>query len=207
MVFSDPRDWALDSQIILDLLLSQNGVLGTYSPKNGDVSLPNNGWQQDGQPKIYFSNPDLFFATPYHLPRLAQGGFQAALQGVWDATTSGAHLERTIIGKPHTETYRFAERVLNKHRADLLTHGGRDTVSAKRIGHVQRVYMVGDNPESDIRGANEFQSAHGTEWQGLLVKTGVHRDGTIPKYRPRAVVDDVMAAVRYALRAEGWPEK
>lgn len=66
-VFNDPRDWALDSQIILDLLLSKDGYLGTYSEKNGDSSLPNNGWQQDGQPKLYFSNPDLFWATSHHM--------------------------------------------------------------------------------------------------------------------------------------------
>lgn len=82
LVFNDPRDWALDSQVILDLLLSKEGVLGTYSEKNGDARLPNNGWQQDGQPGLFFSNPDLFWATSYHMPRLGQGGFQASLEGV-----------------------------------------------------------------------------------------------------------------------------
>lgn len=56
-VFNDPRDWALDIQVILDLLMSKNGVLGTLSEKNGDCSFPNHGWQQDGQPKLIFSNP------------------------------------------------------------------------------------------------------------------------------------------------------
>ena len=56
-VFNDPRDWALDTQIFLDLMMSKNGVLGTLSEKNGDKSLPNNGWQQDGQPKLIYSNP------------------------------------------------------------------------------------------------------------------------------------------------------
>lgn len=60
-VYNDPRDWAVDTQLILDLLLSKQGILGTYSEKNGDKSLPNNGWQQDGQPPIFFSNPDLFW--------------------------------------------------------------------------------------------------------------------------------------------------
>ncbi|KAH8655020.1 HAD-like domain-containing protein [Tricladium varicosporioides] len=200
-VFNDPRDWALDSQIILDLLLSKQGYLGTYSDKNGDTSLPNNGWQQDGQPKLFFSNPDLFWATNYHMPRLGQGGFQAAVQGVWDATTGGATLERTVIGKPHPATYKYAERVLNKHRAQLL--GGSGEVK-KKVIRLERVFMVGDNPESDIRGANEYNSTHGTEWTSVLVKTGVFREGTKPAYTPKVIVDDVLEAVKWALKVEGW---
>lgn len=201
-VFNDPRDWALDLQIILDLLLSKEGILGTYSEKNGDTSLPNNGWQQDGQPKLFFSNPDLFWATSYHMPRLGQGGFQASLQGVWDATTGGAKLERTVIGKPFPETYRYAERVLNQHREQIL--GGKGE-HKKKISQLKRVFMVGDNPESDIRGANEFNSHHGTEWTSVLVKTGVFRPDSVPAYKPKVIVDDVLAAVKWALKEEGWP--
>jgi HAD superfamily hydrolase (TIGR01456 family) len=194
-VFNDPRDWALDSQIILDLLLSKEGYLGTYSEKNGNPNLPNNGWQQDGQPPLFFSNPDLFWAASYHLPRLGQGGFQASLQGVWDATTSGATLERTVIGKPYPTTYNYAENVLNKYRTQMLGGNG---------GKLQRVFMVGDNPESDIRGANEYQSPLGTKWTSILVKTGVFRAGTQPKYVPTTIADDVLAAVKWALKEEGW---
>jgi HAD superfamily hydrolase (TIGR01456 family) len=200
-VFNDPRDWALDSQIILDLLLSKDGVLGTYSEKNGDATLPNNGWQQDGQPKLFFSNPDLFWATSHHMPRLGQGGFQASLRGIWDETTGGAVLERTVIGKPYPETYKYAERVLNKHRVHML--GGNGEVK-KKVSRLERVFMVGDNPESDIRGANEFESPHGTEWTSVLVKTGVYNEGSKPKYAPKVIVKDALEAVKWALREEGW---
>lgn len=203
-VFSDPRDWALDSQIILDLLLSKDGVLGTYSPKNGDASLPNNGWQQDGQPKLFFSNPDLFWAAAYHMPRFGQGAFQASLQGVWDATTDGAALKRTVIGKPYPETYKYAEKVLNNYRTHMLQGNGGDQ---KTVNKLNRVFMVGDNPESDIRGANEFQSSSGAKWSSILVKTGVFQAGTTPKYEPEVVVDDVFSAVKWALREEGWRGK
>ncbi|KAH8802866.1 HAD-like domain-containing protein [Xylogone sp. PMI_703] len=198
MVFNDPRDWALDSQIIIDLLLSKEGILGTYSSKNGDSSLPNKGWQQDNQPKLYYSNPDVFWATSYHLPRLGQGGFQAAIDGIWQKVTQGATLDRTVIGKPHTETYDYAEKVLNKHRAELLG------VSGRKISPLKRVFMIGDNPESDIRGANEFNSPLNTEWTSVLVKTGVYVEGTVPTYQPKVIVDDVFAAVKWALEQEGW---
>ncbi|CAG8955114.1 hypothetical protein HYFRA_00007129 [Hymenoscyphus fraxineus] len=197
-VFNDPRDWALDSQIILDLLLSKEGYLGTYSDKNGNSSLPNNGWQQDGQPKLYFSNPDLFWATSHHMPRLGQGGFQASLHGVWNATTNGATLDRTIIGKPHAATYIYAEDVLTKYRNQL------SPASGVKAGRLDRVFMVGDNPESDILGANQFKSNRGTDWTSILVKTGVYRDGTEPAHKPVAIVKDVFDAVKWALGEEKW---
>ena len=113
-VFNDPRDWALDTQVILDLLLSSQGVFGTISEKNGHEDLPNRGYLQDGQPHLYFSNPDLFWAAAYHLPRLGQGGFREAFEGTWAATTggpaNGVELIKTVIGKPCQGTYEFAER-------------------------------------------------------------------------------------------------
>jgi ribonucleotide monophosphatase NagD (HAD superfamily) len=182
-------------------LLSKEGILGTYSEKNGDPKLPNNGWQQDGQPSLFFSNPDLFWATSYHMPRLGQGGFQASLEGVWNATTNGAVLSRTVIGKPYPATYEYAERVLNKHRAQMLGGHGE---SKRKVSQLKRVFMIGDNPESDIRGANEFNSPAGTEWTSVLVKTGVYRAGTQPAHMPKVIVDDVLGAVKWALREEGW---
>jgi HAD superfamily hydrolase (TIGR01456 family) len=204
-VFNDPRDWALDIQILLDVLLSRNGIMGTYSEKNNDRSLPNNGYQQDGQPPLYFSNTDLLWAAGYHLPRLGQGGFREAFEGVWAAVTGGPRegvdLQKTVIGKPFKETYDFAERMLIQYREHLFTSEGQPVP-------LRRVYMIGDNPESDIRGANTFQSPHGTEWISLLTRTGVYKDraGKVPSWQPREIVDDVKAAVKWALKDSKWPE-
>lgn len=88
-VFSSPRDWCLDIQICVDLLLSEGGRLGTRSSLNGNKTLPNYGYQQDDQPALYFCNPDLEWATSYPQARLAQGGFRAALEGVWKKYTDG----------------------------------------------------------------------------------------------------------------------
>ncbi|KAI8626964.1 HAD-superfamily subfamily IIA hydrolase [Xylariaceae sp. FL1651] len=209
-VFNDPRDWALDTQIILDLLLSRDGVLGTYSMKNGRAELENYGWQADGQPRLFFSNHDLFWSASYHLPRLGQGAFQAALAGIWRQVTDGrAELRSTTIGKPYARTYAYAERVLSRWRAGMLKEGGGGAAAAAvepQSPPLTRVYMVGDNPESDIRGANEYASPQGTEWASVLVRTGVwskERDGE-PKYRPNVIVDDVKSAVEWALEREGW---
>jgi len=199
-VYNDPRDWGLDIQILTDVLLSHRGILGTLSPMNNSPDLPNRGYQQDGQPALFFSNSDLIWAAKYHLPRLGQGGFREALEGVWAALTGGprmgVQLQKTVIGKPFRTTYGFAERRLMAHRRDLL--GG------KEEGGLRTVYMVGDNPESDIRGANTYDSPTGTDWVSVLVRTGIHQKGRDPAWRPRMEVGDVYDAVRWAVEQSKW---
>lgn len=192
-VYNDPRDWALDSTIILDLLLSHAGYLGTLSSYSGNKNLPNSGYQQDSQPALFYSNPDLWWASSYHLNRLGQGGFQAAFAGLWSTVTAGAKLDYTLIGKPHQPTYEFAERLLRRHRKALFE--GR---SVGLNDPLRRVYMVGDNPESDIRGANNYKSVYGSEWKSILVRTGVYKGGE-PSCQPTIVLDDVQRAVEWAL--------
>jgi len=141
-VYNDPRDWGLDATIIVDLLLSDSGIMGTLSPKNNNPDLANRGYQQDGQPPLYFCNPDLWWAAGFHLPRLGQGAFRESLEGLWTAITGGeklgVKLEKTLIGKPYHLTYEFAERKLMQHRHALF--------SDSKIQPLRQVYMVGDNP-------------------------------------------------------------
>lgn len=205
MVFNDPRDWGLDVQLLLDIMLSHKGILGTYSAKNGDKSLPNHGYQSDGQPPIYFSNPDLLWASSYPLSRLGQGGFREALIGVWNAVTKSASgtsvpLKYNIMGKPHQVTYEFAEKILVKQREENF---------GKTVGRevpLERVYMIGDNPESDIQGANDFKSLVGAEWVSVLTRTGVFksRNGEEPSVKPKTIVDDVREGVRWGLKESRW---
>ena len=201
-VFNDPRDWALDTQVILDLLLSHKGYLGSLSPKNNDSSLPNRGYLQDDQPTLYFSNPDLFWAAAYHLPRLGQGGFREAFEGVWNAVTGGpaqgVRLQARMYGKPHQGTFGFAEKRLVSHRQTLLG-SGRTKIGMEGL---KRVYMVGDNPESDILGANQYTSPVGSTWHSILVRSGVYSGGE-PFHKPKAIVHNVWDAVQWALKQEG----
>lgn len=198
-VFNDPRDWALDAQIITDILLSSEGVIGTISEKNGRSDLPNRGFQQDGQPHLYFSNPDLWWAAAYHLPRLGQGGFREALEGIWAAVTGGPNkgveLKKTVIGKPYQGTYEFAERQLLRNRVRMF---GSDAQQPLR-----NVYMIGDNPESDICGANSYRSGHGSQWHSILVRTGVYNGGE-PAWKPKTIADNVHKAVEWGLNTSKW---
>ncbi|KFA54011.1 hypothetical protein S40293_01788 [Stachybotrys chartarum IBT 40293] len=207
LVWNDPRDWALDIQIITDLLTSYRGYVGTVSEKNGNRSLPNNGWQQDDQPELWISNLDLVWKTEYPVNRFGTGAFVEALKGVWAAVTGGAELKYNALGKPSSLTYNYAHDRLLHYQSDLAKMAATGATTAERVQEpLRRVYMIGDNPESDIRGANEFRAEDGTEWVSILVKTGVWQQTlaeTEPRYRPAVIVDDVVDAIVWAMRNEG----
>ncbi|KAL2074618.1 hypothetical protein VTL71DRAFT_8396 [Oculimacula yallundae] len=189
-IYSSPREWCLDLQLIVDLLLSESGIFGTYSSKNKNAQLPNNGYLQDGQPKIYFANPDVTYATKYHLPRICQGTFKLALEGMWKGLTGTelvADKHYVQIGKPTQLQFEFGERSL------------RDVAK----GDLKTVYMVGDGPQSDIAGANNYKSPWGSTWKSILVQTGIHQAGTVPEHEPTVEVGNVFEAVKWSLKQEG----
>lgn len=124
------------------------------------------------------------------------------MEGIWAAITggpaAGVQLQKTVMGKPYQPTYEFAEKRLNAHRKHLLSAAG------GQLGPLKRVYMVGDNPESDIAGGNNYRSPDKTDWASVLVKTGVYVEGTKPAHEPRKIVEDVWDAVSWAVKQEEW---
>ena len=120
-VYNDPRDMGLDTQLVIDLLLSHRGFLGTRSKNNGQKNLPSHGYASDSQPPLYFANPDIFWAGQYPLPRLGSGAFRASIQGLWREITGGSDLGSNLItgGKPSSWTYRFADARLSEQWSHL----------------------------------------------------------------------------------------
>jgi ribonucleotide monophosphatase NagD (HAD superfamily) len=104
-------------------------------------------------------------------------------------------LKKTVIGKPYQGAYEFAERQLLRNRSKVF--GSAD------LPPIKNVYMVGDNPESDIRGANSYRSEFGSSWHSILVRTGVYRGGK-PAWTPKTIADDVHKGVQWALKASKW---
>lgn len=180
-VFADSRDWAGDQQIILDLLMSKNGRLGTRSETLTDG------------PPVYFSHNDVVWATSHSHSRIGMGALRASLEAMYKAVT-GKELKTIAFGKPQLGTFEFATRLLRQWRKDV--HGidlAPDTV-----------FFVGDTPESDIRGTNEFNDSQKSEntWFSILVRTGVFKEGTKPRYMPKMTVDNVLEAVKYGMERE-----
>lgn len=130
MVFSDSRDYATDMQIIMDLLQSENGLFHTRAKDPVSQRIP-----------IYFSQGDLLCPTEHPYPRMSQGAFRIGLEAMYKALT-GEDLERVVYGKPELATYKYADEVISSwmetiHNEEKLP---------------KNIYMIGDNPASDIVG-------------------------------------------------------
>ncbi|KAK5116976.1 hypothetical protein LTR62_006697 [Meristemomyces frigidus] len=178
-VFADSRDWAGDQQIILDLLMSKRGRLGTRSETFDDG------------PPVFFSHNDVIWSASHDLTRLGMGALRLSLEAMFKAVT-GKDLNTTAFGKPQVGTFQFATRLLQQWRRD--THG----INAPP----DTVYFVGDTPESDIRGTNEFNKESENTWYSILVRTGVFQEGTKPKFTPKATVDNALEAVLHGINRE-----
>lgn len=178
-VFADSRDWSGDAQIIIELLMSKNGYLGTLSES-----------YQEGPP-IYFSHNDVVWATEYDLNRFGMGALRIMVESIYQAQT-GKVVDITSYGKPQKGTFDYATRVLAQWRKDL----GYDKKAPNTV------YFVGDTPESDIRGTNEYDKHSPAEWHSILVKTGVYQADTIPAHTPRKTVSTVLDAVKYGMERE-----
>lgn len=237
MVFADSRNWAADQQIILELLLSQNGVMGTASKTF------------DEGPEIYFAHSDFIWATNYKLSRYGMGALQVSIAALYREHT-GHELKVNRFGKPQKGTFKYANKVLtlwrqgvldehlkklsindpNADEADILINeDGEEIINQSKletakdsedseddededdvlvVGKGEKitlqlppastVYFVGDTPESDIR----FANSHDNSWHSILVKTGVYQEGTIPKYKPKHLCNNVLDAVKYAIERE-----
>ncbi|TFK74535.1 HAD-superfamily hydrolase [Pluteus cervinus] len=173
-VFHDPRNWALDVQVLCDVIQSGGIIGGPY------INL------KDHKPvDLIFCNPDLLWRSDFPNSRLGQGAFKEAFQGVFKALT-GNEYPYVQLGKPTKVTYDYAKAVLEQ-----LGGGAKKTNS---IDKPPRMYMIGDNPESDIAGANA------AGWNSILVKTGVwDPERGPPTHPPTHIADDVKAAVLWAI--------
>lgn len=177
-VFNDPRDFGTDLQIVVDILLSENGRLGTRK------HMKNLRHHTQPSVPIYFSNNDLLWSNDYKIPRFGQGAFRVCVEALYKEITGAADLDSTIIGKPFAYTYDYAERVLR----DLVLSGSLQDYE---------IYMVGDNPASDIAGANAYG------WKSLLVRTGVFNDSDLEAgivAYPTAICDNVLDAVNWGIK-------
>lgn len=194
-VYNDSRDWGLDATIMVDTLLAPNGLLGSTTAFNTASAE---------SPRIYWSNQDMLWAAKYHLPRIGQGGFRDAflglMRGVKEVANNGNQIKESFAGKPHDLAMEYAESRLRNVREQMHS------------GELATIYMIGDNPFSDIMGANRRATHSKVKWQGILVKTGVFTLGhsaiaTLPvEARPTTVRENVAEAVDWAIRREGWPD-
>eukprot|EP01066_Platyproteum_vivax_P009269 Platyproteum_vivax@DN4068_c0_g1_i1.p1 len=182
MVVHDPIDWSLEIQLVSDLLA------GVDPLSLSQLDDPRASWRSAvaaRQPMpLYCSNHDFLYAGKNPVPRYAQNSFVIALNSVFSKLYK-REVEATYFGKPEPSTYEFAEKLLNKQN---------DQTKYPLV-----FYGIGDNPESDIQGANRA----GDHWASMLVRTGVFggSDANSKEYEADLVFEHVLDAVNHIIDA------
>ena len=174
LIFHDCVDWGLEMQIIFDI------VVGRLHKADEDVSDIEILKQKV---PIYTSNADIVYASSHPFSRFTQGAFVEAFKSLYELTT-GEKLVVDTCGKPFKVQYDFATELLEKENEALK----QDVMT--------QFYGVGDNPKSDIRGANNA----GDQWTSVLVRTGVFTGPGNDAVDPAdIVVGDILDAVHFII--------
>ncbi|CAO2824824.1 unnamed protein product [Amaranthus hypochondriacus] len=176
-VVSDSVDWGRDIQILCDILRTGG--------------LP--GGVIKSQPPLYFAHDDLKYQGAFPTERFGMGAFRIALQSVFNSIHPHP-LQYYAVGKPNPLAFKNAETALRQLHNQLTTNRDSGVISPFKT-----LYMIGDNPSVDIKGAKEA----GLPWFSILTRTGVFRgkenDDEFPADK---VVDTVEEAVDYIFEKE-----
>ncbi|CEG47245.1 Predicted phosphatase [Plasmopara halstedii] len=168
-VLIDPIYWGRELQIIMDILCSPSGLFGLRA-----IDGDSNGERQ--HVPLYSACSDFQYVGEFHLPRYGAGAFHAMLEDLFTRTT-GHKLVKTLYGKPQRSSFQFAETLIDRQHQN-----------------VARIYMIGDNPSTDICGANDA----GGRWKSVLTLTGMHSGPANHEiHKAYQVVDDVAQALNF----------
>ncbi|XP_052250337.1 haloacid dehalogenase-like hydrolase domain-containing 5 isoform X2 [Dreissena polymorpha] len=144
LLLGEPTHWESHLQLLIDLILTDGKPVSGHTP--ADV-------HKVRQLPVIACNMDLVFMHQACMPRFGHGAFLVCLEALYKKIT-GKDLKYTaLIGKPCEITYRYAEHVIN----DV----------AKRMGinkPIRKLYFVGDNPDTDVLGANLYDRYLQRNW-------------------------------------------
>ncbi|XP_041348501.1 haloacid dehalogenase-like hydrolase domain-containing 5 [Gigantopelta aegis] len=132
ILFGEPVRWETNLQLIIDVLMTDGKPM---SPPKQTIHphLP-----------IIACNMDLLWMAEAPLPRFGHGCFLNCLESLYLKIT-GYELKYTaLIGKPSEITYHHADHMLRQQAKQMGING------------IKTIYCIGDNPETDIYGANLY---------------------------------------------------
>lgn len=162
LLLGEPINWECHLQLLLDVLML-NG-----DPRSKFKSIPK------PHLPIIACNKDLTFKGAAQLPRFGHGAFLECLEILYKKVTKNDLVYEVLMGKPCVVTYEFATMQLQK-----LANGK----------EIKKFFVIGDNPDVDIRGANIYRQHLKTiqkktqenaksnstdQIESILVSTGVY---------------------------------
>lgn len=92
-VFHDPRNWALDIQVMCDVIRAGGIVGGPYVSESGRP--------RTAAVDLVFCNPDMQWRSAFERPRIGQGAFKEAFQAVFKVGDVVQRRRRDVIHCPH----------------------------------------------------------------------------------------------------------
>lgn len=202
-IIGDPVEWALDIQILTDEL---RPIIPTSGQSQPHQRIP-----------MYACNADIVLPGAYSEPRYTQGAFVQAFKSVFEIHCQ-VSLNVTMYGKPFAVQYRIAEhmlvarskviqqrQLLQTQEKEQEQEGSKQEEENSKVDDIATGDVkgdnanilsswsfigIGDNPLSDIKGANTANKNNndsesgsggnidsiigiGPKWTSILVKTGV----------------------------------
>lgn len=189
VLLSEPITWETPLQLMVDLLVTNGMPIGLPTT----VPYPHI--------PVLACNMDLLWVSEAPIPRYGHGAFLLCLESLYRKVTGKDITYAALVGKPSEITYYHANRLLINHARNI------------GVNHVDTIYAIGDNINTDVFGANlydkylsRYEFGEGTKSRSLeklfsgnmkspdakacisiLVETGVHqRDSKfIPDHSPR----------------------
>lgn len=131
LLLGEPVNWECSLQLLLDVLMT-NG-----DPRQKFKFVPN------PHLPIIACNKDLTFKGAAALPRFGHGAFLECLESLYKKVTKNELVYEEMMGKPYLITYEYAANQIQK-----LSPNGRP---------INKFYIIGDNPDVDVKGANLFK--------------------------------------------------
>lgn len=170
VMLGEPVGWESALQLLVDVLLT-SGDMANF--KRGLVSYP-------AQIPVIACNVDLvWMAERSELPRIGHGIFIHCLETLYEKLTGRRMHYEAVLGKPTEISYLHAAHVSQRHAQEM------------NLEAIKTLYVIGDNPMSDVLGAKLFDRylRHGGRGRFDHLDLDLLEESDLPGVRTRHVVD------------------
>lgn len=174
MFYSAPVYWLASLQVLVDILRS-NGTPGIKNELKSD---------EEQKVQFFAANGDVEYDADYPIPRLAVGSYILSLEILYNKETN-KELKYEILGKPYNSIFEEAEMKLTELNNNVK---------------LDKIYMIGDSLKSDIKGSNNMNDIGHSEWEAMLVKTGMYKEGeSVDGYNINYIGNDLSECVNHVI--------
>lgn len=131
VLLGEPIRWETNLQLIIDVLIT-----------NGKPNQP--AVEGTDQLPVLAVNMDLQWMAKARTPRFGHGAFLVCLENLYKKICGRDLVYTALIGKPSEITYEYSQKLIEELATEM------------DIPELETVYAIGDNPLTDIYGANMF---------------------------------------------------